>query len=488
MGIPAMVQHHYNRELAIDEAARDAGVHSTAFMEFFAHSYRESLKLVAGGIASDEQVEAAIGWSIQDYMERGNTKIERLTPEWRKLSRELASAQLEALERQDERNQGDWTGQPKQAILRSAMDNAPERHPRFLKPESALPLSEIVKKLVLEKECSSGTASEYAVAARMLEEHLGGPRPVYLITADDMVNFKDALLQTPSNYSKRFRDMPLPQAIAANQALAKPFPTLNTVTIADKWLPRVASILKYCLGNRYIPDNPCEGVRIEMKKGARKTTRTPFTISEQAKIFADPRLLRADWNEEKYWALLIALHTGCRASEIAQLKLDSIRLEQGVLVFAIEEQVKTESSKRFVPVHADLIRLGLPERIKNLRASGATHLFPTWFEKGQTLLATARKSGGVEKQPYSQTIPRWFNRSYLPSLDIIGKDKVFHCFRHTLKSALANKGISRDISDQITGHEDGSSGRRYIHGVNLALVQTALNQVRFEAIAGLSLK
>ena len=45
------------------------------------------------------------------------------------------------------------------------------------------------------------------------------------------------------------------------------------------------------------------------------------------------------------WAMIISLFSGMRASELAQMQLNSIRTERGVLVFAVEEETKTQDPK-----------------------------------------------------------------------------------------------------------------------------------------------
>ena len=45
---------------------------------------------------------------------------------------------------------------------------------------------------------------------------------------------------------------------------------------------------------------------------------------------------------EAQWTELVALFSGTRASELAQIKLDSVHTERGVLVLAIEEETKKQ--------------------------------------------------------------------------------------------------------------------------------------------------
>ena len=249
--------------------------------------------------------------------------------------------------------------------------------------------------------------------------------------------YKRALLQTPSNYVMRFPGRTLPEAIKLNQARSRPFDTLNPTTINDKWLSRLRSLLAWCADNEVIPDSPASGVKVDAVKKAERP-RVPFAPGDLAKIFATPLFMPDQPLGEFHWALLIALHQGLRASEIAQLKLDSIRHERNVLVFAIEEETNL-SSVRVVPVHSALVTLGLQERVDRLRKGWQDTSLPEWFSQGQAAKTRASDAERTVNQTFSQFIPRKFNRTYLPSVEITDDRKVFHSFRHTLKTALVGR-------------------------------------------------
>ncbi|MCC6891162.1 MAG: site-specific integrase, partial [Hyphomicrobiales bacterium] len=418
-----------------------------------------------------------------EFRAKGNTTAEPATPEWRSLARMLAGVQLEVLDRVAERDAGNFAGKPQHPALSEPPNPAPTRDAmavRILCPDSTKPLSQLAEQCAEEKGAKSATAYEYAVAARMFEELLGEAKPAYRITRRDVIEYKNALRETPSNYTKRFPDRTLPAAIAANKDRKLPFPTLNVTTINDKWIPRLHSLLQWCVNNEIIPDNPAAGVKVERKAHAGAPSREPFTPGDLTKIFGPPGFVPRKPYGEKQWALLIALFTGMRASEIAQLKLDSVRHERGILCFAIEEETKNQASRRLTPAHSTLIALGLEKRVASLRAARRTHLFPDWFAHGERLLATARATNKVVKQPFSQIIPRWFNRTYLPKVDITDDRKVFHCFRHTLKTALARAGVPRSVSDDITGHDDSTAGGAYIHDTSIEAMKEAIERLQFD--------
>jgi integrase len=156
-----------------------------------------------------------------------------------------------------------------------------------------------------------------------------------------------------------------------------------------------------------------------------------------------------------------------RASELAQIKLDSIRHERGILVFAIEEKTKNLGSQRLVPVHSVLLGLGLQKCVDSLRASGATHLLPNWYQKGEA------------KRDWSAFIPDAFNVTTKKNLGITGR-KTWHSFRHTFKSGLKMAGVPKSMRDDLAGHSDSSAGAGYEHGEAVEAMKESIEKLRFD--------
>lgn len=477
MTIQQIALDHFKRQIRFDEELRNTDERYASF-GFHPDDEVADLKRAVTGAASNAELEAIVGRIVVKYQSAGHTSVTRYTPEWRKLAMALAVAELEATYVAMDRDEGIPDKAPAHPLLQEPepLTVPSSTSPRIIGPNSTKPLSEVLEDFRKEKRSRPGTDYEYEVAVRMFEEFLGEPRPVHAITKQDIVDYKNALLDTPANYTKRFEGMTLPAAIKANKARATPFPTLNPTTINDKWLSRLRSILGYCASNNIIPDNPAAGIKVANVEDDEK--RKPFTSSDLSKIFAPPLFSPGSPLGEKEWMMLIALHTGLRASEIAQIKLDSIRRERGILVFAIEEETKNVGSKRLTPVHSTLLALGLEKRIADLRESGKIHLFPEWFAQGEALKAGTRKVN----QPFPNIYPRWFNRTYLPKIGIHDPKKKFHSFRHTLKTALARAGVSRSISDDITGHDDSSAGGKYIHETSIEAMKAAIEKIHFDEL------
>lgn len=479
-----MALAHYGREMAHDTALRSFPIGYDPKAEApFRDKLFFILKRAAAGDAQDDELAALMQYAVDEFAQEGTPVPAPGTDDWRNLARMLAGIKAETIENQNRRDRGEPDAPPQHPMLRLASElpsvSADPLRARIVGAESTKPLSEILPAMLKEKQAKDATEYEYGVAVRMFEEFMGEARPTYRITRADVLAYKNALLDTPSNYSKRFPDKPLPDAIKLNAARKTPFPTLSTTTINDKWLPRLSALMSWCVDNEIIPDNPARGVKVDTKKGATKAPRVPFTSVDLKAIVAPPLFAGRDFGE-RHWTLLIALYSGMRASEIAQLRLGSIRRERGVLVFAIEEETKNQQSVRLTPVHRTLLDLGLEARIAKLKAAGETHLFPEWYGEGQARIAASAGKKRILNQPYSQFLPRWFNRTYLPKVGITDSAKVFHSFRHTFKTAMAVAGVPRAVSDMITGHDDSSSGAGYIHDASLDVLKEAVDRVAFD--------
>ncbi len=123
--------------------------------------------------------------------------------------------------------------------------------------------------------------------------------------------------------------------------------------------------------------------------------------------------------------------------------------------------------------------------IHERRQAGEERLFPKWHRQGeQTYERAAAKSKATGKPMpknvyYSRFIPRKFNRSRA-TIGITDDRRDFYSFRHSFKSGLASAGVSRDISDQLTGHADRTAGSSYIHAVSVARMKEAIEHLHFD--------
>jgi integrase len=199
--------------------------------------------------------------------------------------------------------------------------------------------------------------------------------------------------------------------------------------------------------------NPVKGLVI-FKKSDKKAARDeghgwePFAPAQLRLIF-DPANLKRARTEHMRWGALIGLYSGARVGEIAQLFLRDFEEIDGVKCFRIAadsdgQSVKTESSRRLVPIHPDLLELGLWDRVERLREEGAERLFP------EMRIDSKSGAGNAISKAFSYYIstlgikPRRANGT-------IG----FHSLRKTVIQELQGSNLPAERRRALVGHEAG---------------------------------
>ncbi|MDF2810585.1 MAG: integrase family protein [Microvirga sp.] len=401
--------------------------------------------------------------------------------------RMLARAELVALDTEMHRDEGE----PDPPVPSDLIPPKPEpdkQSARILCEDSTKTLGELLPRLLQERKPTPSTAREYEVMVRQFEELIDPLPAIHEITRRTVQRFKDRLLEAPSSATKRFPGMTLPEAIEANRKRAEPYPGLDPKTVNDKTLMRLNGLLNWAVRQDIIPDNPASGVKAEITGGKVKAPpRVPFAAGDLTKLFAPSLFGKAP--EETRWAMLIGLFAGLRPSESAQMRLDSVRRERGVLCLVVEEETKTEGSRRMVPVHSTLIGLGFEKYVARLRSTNATHLFPGWHADGMRAKQEAEAKGStVLNQFFPRFIPRRFNVTYRKNAGIADPRKDFYSFRHTFKTGLSSAGVERGLMDQLCGHRDGSAGSVYVHSVSVEALKEAVERLVFDGFDAKTIK
>ncbi|WP_337264119.1 MULTISPECIES: site-specific integrase [unclassified Serratia (in: enterobacteria)] len=174
-----------------------------------------------------------------------------------------------------------------------------------------------------------------------------------------------------------------------------------------------------------------------------------------------------------YWLPLIGFFTGARINELCQLYLDDIKQDAAGFYFfeisneRVDHSLKTINSRRKIPLHPTLIKLGLIRYCEALKKAGHARLFPE--------LPYHSVKG------YGDKASDWFNRSLLKvQLGFEkGSKKSFHSFRHTFSTRLKQAGIDSETRAQFVGHIRGSgeTENRYSKDHPPAALYTVLESV-----------
>jgi integrase len=164
---------------------------------------------------------------------------------------------------------------------------------------------------------------------------------------------------------------------------------------------------------------------------------------------------------------LIAVVSGLRQEEIAQLHLEDIRKVDGHLVFDINarppRKLKNRNAVRKVPVHSTLLRLGLLEHIKSVRDAEATLLFPNL------------KPGGADER---------LGHAYRKDVGLYRKGLDFHSLRHTTTTMMQRAGVPIAAIDELTGHATPGETARYSHGLTMDQLASGIEAIKIDLAVG----
>ncbi len=221
--------------------------------------------------------------------------------------------------------------------------------------------------------------------------------------------------------------------------------------------------------------SPWSGIDIQFKT---TNKRRPWTAAELATFFSRP--LHAQYQlphdhkagaDAAYWVPLLGLYTGARVGELAQLHASDVDTDRANPMLSITDEgdgqkVKTKAGIRQLPVHSELVRLGFLDYVEVIQKTGGGTLWPS-------LPPRKEKPGGY--------FSHWFG-IYRRSLGF-GQYPDFHCMRHTVRSQMAEAGISEQVIDTLIGHEiGGSTGAKvYTHRSRQSLSQ-AIETLQYPSI------
>jgi integrase len=311
-------------------------------------------------------------------------------------------------------------------------------------PASGPSLSTL-SKLYIEEGKRGGTwrtVSTFEVerALRDLFELLGD-MPASAFDVEQARTLKDRLSRCPQYFELRpeFKGKALLQVVESDST----YKTITATTVNNR-LRKLSAFLNWCKANGYVKENPLSGLKV--MTGSAKDARLSFEHTDLCKLL-DPSNLRTEARKHpwRYWLPLLGRFTGARLEELCQLHIDDITEVQGILCIQIDDNrddqnLKNSSSRRVIPIHPELIKLGLLDYVEIVKATGAARLFTE-------LQPTRGKLGHAPS--------KWFGR-YKTKLGITDPKKTFHSFRHTFIDELRDAGVQDSLIKRMVGHEDSS--------------------------------
>ena len=286
---------------------------------------------------------------------------------------------------------------------------------------------------------------------RLMFMKFGDGLDIKKIKRDDLLNFRNVLLQLPTKLSQNslYKDKSLDEIIA----LAKDRPKISKSTI-KKYIVRVSEFFKYCYDSDYIDKNPAIDLQININQDD-VTNKNPYEDSDVNALLDIVNKIRSSGDtksqriskDELFFVTHIAAYSGMRLNEIIQLNTDDIVEKYNIVCFSLNTKIdvktgksktlKTRNSVRIVPIHSKLSSIGLFEFIESKKK-------------------LARKCGkavrlfSCDNKDFSEYFRKKINTKVIKDDD---KTRTFHSFRHTFINKLIQSGQRVEHIAALVGHE-----------------------------------
>ena len=334
-------------------------------------------------------------------------------------------------------------------------------------PASA-PLGAAIADFLAEhsKEWPTKTTLQIRAYLNVLLEFFGPDQLLGNISRQDASAVKNILMALPAsrNTKPALKDLQLREVIKVSG-----HKTISPKTI-NSHIDTFRRFFDWAERHGHTPNKLFEGMKVPKAKNA-ATERKPFSKEQTQLIYKEltentSGLVRS---ESHKWGSLIGLFTGARLNEICQLEVADIKEEGGLWFLDITDEgdnkkrIKAIASRRKVPVHSELLRLGFLEFVNS--RSSCKRLFPDY---------SYNTNGG-----YGRNLGRWFNETtFLPKLGLKKPGVVFHCLRHTMVTRLGRAGVPEPIFQCIVGHaREGVTQEVYLReGYTLTQLKDAIDK------------
>lgn len=312
------------------------------------------------------------------------------------------------------------------------------------------------------------------------------------VNQEDAGEYNAALGRYPTNASKRrqYRDLTTFAERHARSVELNDDEVLAADTINTKYLTPLRQIYKWQRQAGSGLDNPFVGIASpKPRRRDADDERRDFSFAELIRLFALPMFVGAQgpkWmplykpgpvriSDHRFWLPLICLFSGLRLNEACGLAVADIKNEGGILYFHVRDgkkgqSIKAAASRRKVPLHHQLLELGLPEYVDRMKVNGSDRLFPELR---------------LDASGYYSDAPSKFFANMIVRIKDADPDEpgslVFHSTRHTATSRLRAANVRKDVSEEIIGHEPTDTHSGY-GKFDIPTLKVAVDKIAFPGL------
>lgn len=421
MSAGEMTAAHYNNRLAFDDQLRNDPRWPSVMVD---DGLVEMLRRAIAGHATDDQLRDLVGRELDRFRQAGNFDAPPGSEVWRTVARGLCVAELEALGRLVERDEGDFTGQPEHPLLTEALQDDAA-------PRKKVSIKKLWKRYVEVRQAAGFMKSGSGRLSRVIDSLCTflGHDDAAKVTRKDILAWRDHL---------------------TDQLAAK--------TINDVYLSTCRTLFKFGVEQEVLTDNPVQTVKMAKPRKVLSRERG-YTDEEALKVLKASRSYRPNVDQNGYqrekshlvnakrWVPILAAFSGARVSELTQLRKEDFRQEGEVWIMRITPDAGTVKAGgyRDVPLHPQILDEGFVEFL------GASKAGPL-FHGAKTVEDHARKAAIISNQ-----LADWLRKSGLRPEGL----QPNHAWRHRLKTLAMELEIAQRVVDALQGHAARTAGENY---------------------------
>jgi integrase len=490
LDIAAMVKEFYTSVLEQDEAVRlmrdmpiPEGLRAHYVEHYSQLAERGRADLASGAYGSVRLITNAM------LARRFGSDFSLDKADARRASHAMLRAGIEVAETLKARAEGNFNYEPQDKVLIAALQEPTEPALPVGTSEQAMPPApraagpafsqeaETFRQAQLRRKVwEQQTALQARKTYAMFTEFFGD-KPLAQFTRRDAARFKELLEDLPASYGKaaEYRGMQAAQIVEMTR-------TLEVARLSPRTVQRHFAALSALWASAIEHERADTNIFADWKFAASKRARDQRQMWEKDELralFATPVWTGCQsahrrskpgtviLRDEKFWLPLIAVFSGMRQEEICQLRLADVRPVEGIWVFDLNtrtgQQLKNANAIRQVPIHSELIRLGLLAYADEQKV------------QGKDLLFSNLQPGGADDR-LGHNYSKWFSRYRRETgLFVTGRD--FHSFRHSATTFMSRAGVQHTVIDAVTGHATAGETARYDKGLTVANLKAAVETI-----------
>lgn len=201
----------------------------------------------------------------------------------------------------------------------------------------------------------------------------------------------------------------------------------------NKLLAKLSACINWAKLNGHINHDYTKGLKLRGIESSRKAFSEEELKAIAKTVCEEPETIKRLYGQ-------VAMITGARAGEVAQILKEDIKEADGVWVIDINDNgpktLKTKHSKRCIPLTDGALGFALADFLSHVE--GLSGPSAPVFNMSRDVAS------------------KWFNEKVLPKAMNKTPDHVLHSLRHTVASRLKVSGCSETDAESILGHASQS--------------------------------